>query len=138
MKRAITSFVMILAALGLSCSFGLGQTASSPPDKVEEDWQVVIASPSPDEAGPQIKALRGVKLGFWFSLRPSFERSRPGARQGGFSLSREFVCHWRVKRWMSRGRSLRQDCRASGSSSEALDNSSQAQDHKAISCCPHR
>ena len=66
MKRAITSFVMILAALGLSCSFGLGQTASSPPDKVEEDWQVVIASPSPDEAGPQIRRFAVSSLVFGF------------------------------------------------------------------------
>jgi hypothetical protein len=32
----------------------MGQTPPGPPDKVEEDWQVVIASPSPGEAGPQI------------------------------------------------------------------------------------
>jgi hypothetical protein len=45
-----------LAMLALAGSIGLGQTSSTsnPPDQVEEDWQVVIASPNPDESGPQL------------------------------------------------------------------------------------
>lgn len=48
--------VMMLATCALAGSIGLGQTSSSsgPPDKVEEDWQLVIASPNPDESGPQL------------------------------------------------------------------------------------
>jgi hypothetical protein len=48
--------MILLATCALAGSIGLGQTSSSsgPPDKVEEDWQLVIASPNPDEAGPQI------------------------------------------------------------------------------------
>jgi hypothetical protein len=48
--------VMLLATCALAGSIGLGQTSSSsgPPDKVEEDWQLVIASPNPDESGPQM------------------------------------------------------------------------------------
>jgi hypothetical protein len=44
----------LLATCALAGSIGLGQTSSGPPDKVEEDWQVVIASPNPDEVGPQL------------------------------------------------------------------------------------
>src|SRR5262249_19730384 len=46
--------VAFLATLALAGSIGLGQTTSGPPDRVEEDWQVVIAAPNPDEVGPQI------------------------------------------------------------------------------------
>jgi len=54
MKWTATSSVTFLATFALACSIGLGQTSSGPPDKVEEDWQVVVASPSPNEVGPQI------------------------------------------------------------------------------------
>jgi hypothetical protein len=46
--------VTILATLVMACSISLGQTSSSTADKIEEDWEVVIASPSPTEVGPQI------------------------------------------------------------------------------------
>jgi hypothetical protein len=46
--------VNLLAIVAVACTFGLGQTASGPTDKVEEDWQVVIASPSPEDVGPQL------------------------------------------------------------------------------------
>src|SRR5262245_4868156 len=46
--------VALLATFALACSIGLGQTPSDPPDRVEEDWQVVIDDPNPDEVGPQI------------------------------------------------------------------------------------
>jgi hypothetical protein len=45
---------LVLAALSLPGSMGLGQSAPVLPDRVEEDWQLVIATPNPDEVGPQI------------------------------------------------------------------------------------
>jgi hypothetical protein len=45
---------LVLAALSLPGSMGLGQSSPVLPDRVEEDWQLVIASPNPDEVGPQI------------------------------------------------------------------------------------
>jgi hypothetical protein len=48
--------VTVVTTCALASSIGLGQTPSSSglPDKVEEDWQLVIASPDPDCTGPQI------------------------------------------------------------------------------------
>jgi len=46
--------MIFLATFALACSAGLGQTSSGPADQIEEDWQVVIASPNPVEVGPQI------------------------------------------------------------------------------------
>jgi hypothetical protein len=46
--------VSSLATLALACSIGLGQASSGPADQIEEDWQVVIASPSAVEVGPQL------------------------------------------------------------------------------------
>src|SRR6516225_2505779 len=53
-KQMMTATFLVTCAL--AGSIGLGQTSSSsgPPDQVEEDWQLVIASPDPDESGPQI------------------------------------------------------------------------------------
>jgi hypothetical protein len=33
---------------------GLAQAQSTPPDQIQEDWQVVIGVPDPAGAGPQI------------------------------------------------------------------------------------
>jgi hypothetical protein len=54
MKRTAIRSAAFLAAVMLMCSIGLGQASSGPPDQVEEDWQVVISSPSAVEVGPQI------------------------------------------------------------------------------------
>jgi hypothetical protein len=56
MRLKLMMAATFLATCALAGSIGLGQTSSSsgPPDKVEEDWQLVIASPDPDASGPQI------------------------------------------------------------------------------------
>jgi hypothetical protein len=54
MQSTLIKTVTLLATFALAGSIGLGQTPSPPPDKVEEDWQIVIASPNPNEVGPQI------------------------------------------------------------------------------------
>jgi hypothetical protein len=55
MQRTTLSSLTCLATFVLACSISLGRTSSyDAPDQVEEDWQVVIASPNPDEVGPQI------------------------------------------------------------------------------------
>ena len=54
MQRTIKKTVNLVAMFALACSVGLGQTSSGPITKVEEDWQVVIGTPSPDEVGPQL------------------------------------------------------------------------------------
>ncbi len=46
--------MMISALLVPMTSVCVGQTAPSVFDRVEEDWQVVIATPSPTEVGPQL------------------------------------------------------------------------------------
>jgi hypothetical protein len=46
--------MLLLATIALAGTIGLGQTTSPTIDRVEEDWQLVIASPNPDEVGPQI------------------------------------------------------------------------------------
>jgi hypothetical protein len=46
--------MIFLTAFVLACSISIGQTSSGPADQVEEDWQVVIATPDPVENGPQI------------------------------------------------------------------------------------
>jgi hypothetical protein len=38
-------------------SIALAQSASPPPDQVEEDWQVVIAEPDPLGVGPQVTMI---------------------------------------------------------------------------------
>jgi hypothetical protein len=54
MKRIMKPAATSLAVVSLACSIGLGQSSSGSPDQVEEDWQVVIGSPSSVEVGPQI------------------------------------------------------------------------------------
>src|SRR5262245_25739035 len=54
MRWTLIRSMTLLGASALACSIGLGQTSSGPADQVEEDWKVVIASPNPDEVGPQI------------------------------------------------------------------------------------
>jgi hypothetical protein len=54
MRSRFLHRIALPTTLALACSIGLAQTSSSPPDRVEEDWQVVIASPNPVEVGPQI------------------------------------------------------------------------------------
>jgi hypothetical protein len=46
--------MMVPALVILAGSICLGQSTSSPPNRVEEDWQIVIATPSPNEVGPQL------------------------------------------------------------------------------------
>jgi hypothetical protein len=46
--------VTLLSTFALTCSIGLGQSSSGPPDQIEEDWKLVINSPNPTEVGPQI------------------------------------------------------------------------------------
>jgi len=54
MKATIIGSATTLAVFALVCSISLAQSSSGPPDQVEEDWQVVIASPSAVEVGPQL------------------------------------------------------------------------------------
>jgi hypothetical protein len=54
MQPTMINIVTLLAALALACPSVRGQTGSGPPDRVEEDWQLVISSPNPTEVGPQI------------------------------------------------------------------------------------
>jgi hypothetical protein len=54
MRVRMTKAAILLAAMVLVGSIGLGQTSSSPIDQVEEDWVLVIATPNADEVGPQI------------------------------------------------------------------------------------
>jgi hypothetical protein len=55
MRSTLMSTVTLLVTIALACSIGLGQTPPpGPPDKVEEDWSIVVASPNPNEVGPQI------------------------------------------------------------------------------------
>jgi hypothetical protein len=46
--------VILLALFGLSGPIALARPSFDPPDQIEEDWQVVIASPSIVEVGPQL------------------------------------------------------------------------------------
>jgi hypothetical protein len=54
MRRTISKTVNLLAAIALACPLGYAQTSPGPINRVEEDWQLVISSPNPDEVGPQI------------------------------------------------------------------------------------
>jgi hypothetical protein len=53
MKFMTMKLVIMSAAFVMASSIGLGQTSGTP-DQIEEDWKVVIASPSPIEVGPQL------------------------------------------------------------------------------------
>lgn len=50
---ALSVAALILGA-GLTALYGQTQTQSTLPDRVEEDWELVIATPDPAAAGPQI------------------------------------------------------------------------------------
>ena len=53
--RSRAMWAMTLATtIALVCPAGLCQTSSATIDRIEEDWKLVIASPNPDEVGPQI------------------------------------------------------------------------------------
>jgi hypothetical protein len=54
MRSRLMKTMLLLATIALVGSIGLGQTSSTTIDRVEEDWQVVIASPNPTEIGPQL------------------------------------------------------------------------------------
>jgi hypothetical protein len=54
MRERAMKAVIFLATITLAGPIGLGQTSSNPIDQVEEDWVLVIGSPSTDEDGPQI------------------------------------------------------------------------------------
>lgn len=53
MRRLLWLSAVVLAAVELAPQAAQGQT-SPPPDQVQEDWQVVIGTPDPVGAGPQI------------------------------------------------------------------------------------
>ena len=52
MNRRTTRSICSLAIFSMACAISLGQTTGAI-DQVEEDWQVVIATPNPNEVGPQ-------------------------------------------------------------------------------------
>lgn len=54
MKWKTLRSMAFLTVFALPCTIGFGQAASGPADQVEEDWQVVIGTPSPIDVGPQI------------------------------------------------------------------------------------
>ena len=43
-----------VAFLALGVSFGMAPLAAPEPDRIEEDWQVVVANPDPTASGPQM------------------------------------------------------------------------------------
>jgi hypothetical protein len=53
MTRRIPRSICLLAIFSLACAISLGQTTGAI-DQVEEDWQIVIGSPNPNEVGPQL------------------------------------------------------------------------------------
>jgi hypothetical protein len=54
MRTPSKKLVLLLAVFILAGPISMGQTPPPPPDKVEEDWQLVIATPDPTNVGPQI------------------------------------------------------------------------------------
>jgi hypothetical protein len=54
MRWTMIGAMTFVTTFALACSISLGQTPSGPPDQVEEDWQVVIATADPVGVGPQI------------------------------------------------------------------------------------
>jgi hypothetical protein len=53
MRRALMACTLAAIALGVPSDNAYAQT-STPPDQIQEDWQVVIGVPDPSNAGPQI------------------------------------------------------------------------------------
>jgi hypothetical protein len=55
MKRYFMWSCLASVVLTLTVSLGMAQqSGSSPPDQIEEDWQVIVANPDPVAIGPQI------------------------------------------------------------------------------------
>jgi hypothetical protein len=54
MRSRMMKTAIVLATITLAGTIGLGQTSTNPIDQVEEDWVLVIGTPSADEVGPQI------------------------------------------------------------------------------------
>src|SRR4051812_8248620 len=53
MHRALAAFALAMLALAFLASSARAQT-STPPDQIQEDWQIVIGVPDPTGAGPQM------------------------------------------------------------------------------------
>jgi hypothetical protein len=54
MAKFLRRLFFTVTALAIATSAGMAQTASPPPDQVEEDWRIVIGNPRPSEIGPQL------------------------------------------------------------------------------------
>jgi hypothetical protein len=53
MPRVLKTLSLVAIAAAFAVSSARAQS-STPPDSIEEDWEVIIATPDPDGAGPQI------------------------------------------------------------------------------------
>src|SRR4051812_18031278 len=84
MRRAPAA--LVLAMLVLQSSAGVARAQlSPPPDQIEEDWQLVIATPDVDGAGPQVSTSMspvadGSSAFFVFNLN---YRESPSFNPGG-------------------------------------------------------
>src|SRR5689334_15934077 len=47
----------LLAVLALNSSMNSARAQTTPPDQVQEDWQIVIGTPDPTGAGPQLSTM---------------------------------------------------------------------------------
>src|SRR4051812_3997559 len=56
-RKELKKLWRVALMLAVGGSFALAQSASSPPDQVEEDWQVVIAEPDSLAVGPQVTTI---------------------------------------------------------------------------------
>src|SRR5947209_2443231 len=87
MSRFLT--IGVLAVLGLAALSSKAQAQASPlPDQIQEDWQLVIGTPDPTGAGPQLStALSPVTDGstpfFVFNLN---YRETPTFAPGGLEV----------------------------------------------------
>jgi hypothetical protein len=54
MKRSLPRFWHTASVLAFLAAIGTVPSSAAPPDRIEEDWQVVIAAPNPTAVGPQI------------------------------------------------------------------------------------
>jgi hypothetical protein len=89
MRSRLTKMMLLLTTIDLAGTIGLGQTTSTTIDRVEEDWQVVIASPNPTEVGPQITTcMSPVADGStpFFALDLNY-RDYPSYRAGGIEAA---------------------------------------------------
>ncbi len=85
MRTRSMKTMVFLGTIALAGTIGLGQTSSTTFDQVEEDWKVVIASPNPDEIGPQLTTcMSPVSDGStpFFALDLNY-RDYPSYRAGG-------------------------------------------------------